>query len=190
MKNEYFVNGTTPEKVVEEGLKVFEQCMDYSNEDRGLNLSLYLYPDGSMGTMESAGREWPDPKYRALCIVSYGPEDGNYMDAAFEEIEDSIMEDISEKEQQEILDYIEDNGVGIEAYKVCQPELFEQYDNDARAEALDFEREKLEKTVADLATTLNYTPNKKSLSDVKKTVAEKKAENENDGPVKNKTNGR
>ena len=189
MKNEYFVNGTTPEKVVEEGLKVFEQCMDYSNEDRGLNLSLYLYPDGSMGTMESAGREWPDPK-RALCIVSYGPEDGNYMDAAFEEIEDSIMEDISEKEQQEILDYIEDNGVGIEAYKLCQPELFEQYDNDARAEALDFEREKLEKTVADLATTLNYTPNKKSLSDVKKTVAEKKAENENDGPVKNKTNGR
>lgn len=31
---------------------------------------------------------------------------------------------------------------------------------------------------------------KKSLADVKKAVAEKKAENENDGPVKNKTNGR
>lgn len=185
----YFVNGTTPEKVVEEGLKVFEQCMDYSNEARGLNLSLYLYPDGFMRTMESAGREWPDPESRALCIVSYSPEDGNYREAAFEQIEDSIMNDISETEQQEILDYIEDNGVGIEAYKVCQPELFKMYDNDAREEALDRERDKLEETVSDLAKTLNYTPNKKSLSDVKKTVAETKASTEHTDE-KAKSNGR
>ena len=39
--------------------------------------------------------------------------------------------DISKEEYQEILDYAENNGVGIEAYKVCQPELFKQYDNEA-----------------------------------------------------------
>lgn len=67
--------------------------------------------------------------------------------------------DISKEEYQEILDYAENNGVGIEAYKVCQPELFKQYDNEARVKALDLEREKLEKTVSDIEKTLNYTHN-------------------------------
>lgn len=172
VKNEYFVNGTTPEKVVEEGLKLAREYLDDMNHDS----ALYLYPDGDMRVLVSAtgSNEWPDPECRALCIASYSPNDGTYMDAAFEDIEASMEIDISKEEYQEILDYAENNGVGIEAYKVCQPELFKMYDDEAREEALDVEREKLEEIVSDLAKTLNYTPNKKSLSDVKKTVTEKR----------------
>ena len=80
VKNEYFVNGTTPEKVVEEGLKLAREYLDDMNHDS----ALYLYPDGDMRVLESAigSNEWPDPECRALCIASYSPNDGTYMDAA------------------------------------------------------------------------------------------------------------
>ena len=188
MANEYFVNGTIPEKVEEEGLRLYRKCMsDAENDKLHCDRALYLYPDGSMNVIE--GDEWPDPELRALCIASYSPSDADYMSTAFEKIVDSIMADISKEEQQKILDYVEANGCSIDAFKVCQPELFEQYDNDAREEALNFEREKLEKTVSDIEDALNDThkqANKRSLSDVKKAVTEKKSEATPEAPVKHK----
>ena len=105
LTKEYFVNGTTAEKVAEEGLKLYGKCMDDHTCDR----ALYLYPDGSMNVLEGDGM--PAKESRAICIASYGADDGDYLDAAYEQIEEAIMSSIPEVEQQKIQDYMVDRKI-------------------------------------------------------------------------------
>lgn len=151
LTREYFVNGTTSEKVAEEGLKLYGKCMD----DHACDRTLYLYPDGSMNVLE--GNDMPAKESHAICIASYGANDGDYLDAAYEQIEDAIMSSIPEEEQQKIRDYMEAHNCGIEAFKACQPELFAEHDKAARENAVTCERERLEERVSGIKKELDHT---------------------------------
>lgn len=149
LTKEYFVNGTTAEKVTEEGLKLYGKCMDDHTCDR----ALYLYPDGSMNVLEGDGM--PAKESRAICIASYGADDGDYLDAAYEQIEEAIMSSIPEVEQHKIQDYMETHNCGIEAFKVYQPELFAEHDKAAREDAIACEREHLEEKISGVKKELD-----------------------------------